>query len=54
MGLLNPVYNIKKQKIAGSSAGRVLSEETKFLISNSLKKRDSIYKSSKLNSKHTI
>jgi group I intron endonuclease len=35
--LLNPIYNI--DKIAGSSAGRILSENTKQLISNSLKKR---------------
>jgi group I intron endonuclease len=35
--LLKPVYNI--EKIAGSSAGRKLSDETKQLISESLKKR---------------
>jgi group I intron endonuclease len=35
--LLKPVYNI--EKIAGSSAGRKLSDETKQLISNSLKNR---------------
>jgi len=51
MDLLNPVYNI--EKIAGSSAGRVLSEETKLLISKSLKKRYSIHKSSQIGRKHT-
>ena len=35
--LLKPIYNI--EKIAGSSAGRILSDNTKQLISNSLKKR---------------
>ena len=51
MDLLNPIYNI--DKIAGSSSGRVLSEETKLLISQSLKKRYSNHRSPQIGRKHT-
>jgi group I intron endonuclease len=49
--LLKPVYNI--EKIAGSSAGRKLSDETKQLISESLKKRYLIHPSANKGKTHT-
>ena len=42
---LNPNYNI--EKIAGSSAGRLLSEETKLLISKTLTANRKIFNSKK-------
>jgi len=44
MDLLKPTYNI--EKLAGSSLGRKVSEDTKFLISQSLKQRYLTQKSS--------
>jgi group I intron endonuclease len=51
LDLLKPVYNI--EKIAGSSAGRKLSEETKQLISESLKKRYLTHPSKNKGKTHT-
>lgn len=52
MDLLKPTYNI--EKLAVSSLGRKVSEETKFLISKSLKQRYLTQKSSRLGTKHTM